>query len=216
MLGEHRRRHWGNVDAVAWHSSGTLLASHAYDDGVRVWDVATDREVAHFNDALCFAFAPKDQVLALGRPNGTVTLWDLATGMERGGYVQHEGFVVALAYSADGRSIASAGRDKTAKVWASETGKEIARYADNPGDAEWLAFAPDPKALAASYRVAPGQPRQVKVWNRATGQPTILSSKDSETPQQAPFAPDGRHLATANRNGTIYIFRLETTAKPRP
>jgi hypothetical protein len=57
-------------------------------------------------------------MLASGGIDRTVRLWEVATGKERWRYEGHLGPVVKLAFSADGRRLASAGGDTSALVWS--------------------------------------------------------------------------------------------------
>ena len=63
----------------------------------------------------------------------------------------HTGLVVALAYSPDGRTLASASADGTARLWDLATGKLTATLQSLEARAYCVAFAPDGKTLAVGY-----------------------------------------------------------------
>jgi hypothetical protein len=71
------------------------------------------------DDSLTHALAvsPDGRVLATGGSEGTVGLWELATGKELRKLKGHDGPVLAVAFSADGRRLLSGSRDTTALIW---------------------------------------------------------------------------------------------------
>jgi hypothetical protein len=71
----------------------------------------------HPGGVVALAYSPDGRVLATGGSEGTVGLWDLATGKELRKLKGHDGAVLALAFSADGRRLISGGRDTTALIW---------------------------------------------------------------------------------------------------
>jgi hypothetical protein len=71
------------------------------------------------------ALAPNGRMLAAGGADGTVTLWELATGQQRATLRGHAGNVYALAFAVCG-GLASGGDDGTVKVWDLMAGRELA------------------------------------------------------------------------------------------
>ena len=69
------------------------------------------------------AFSPSGDVVASAGADGTVRLWDVATGEERGILRGHTDAVWAVAFSSDGQTLASASWDKTVRLWEVTRGK---------------------------------------------------------------------------------------------
>lgn len=104
---------------------------------------------------LCYAVARSDSGgLAVGRADGRVDLLD-GDGKERRAAVhQHSGPVLAVAFSPDGRWLASAGRDGLIKLSATGTPEKIRSLLDHTAGVESLAFSPDSRFLVSGSRDA--------------------------------------------------------------
>lgn len=115
----------------------------------------------------------------------------------------HTNAVVAVAFSPDSKTLASASYDGTLKLWDITTGKERATLGEYRGCLGCVAFSSDGKTLASG---AIGSPiyfpdlEQVKLWDVATGKERA-TLQGAEAVWSVAFSPDGKTLASAG--GTI-------------
>jgi WD40 repeat protein len=138
---------------IAFSPDGAKLAT-AGGNSVKIWDAATGDELVSLQllppelYAYTVAFSPGGNHLAVGMRFGRGSgVWDAATGerlFELGG---HTASVLALAYSSDGRQIATGSIDGTIRLWDADTGEP--QIILQGIVANFLAFSPDDTRLAA-------------------------------------------------------------------
>jgi WD40 repeat protein len=128
--------------------------------------------------------------------------------------LRHGSDIWSIAFSPDGKILASGGGDNTIRFWSPATGKEIRRFR---GHQDWvlcIAFSPDGKTLVSGSR-----DKTVRLWDRATGNELRRLTKHKSEVHLVIFAPDGKFLASAdhrhdadraNHTGTARIWDLET------
>src|SRR5205085_8416291 len=113
----------------------------------------------------------------------------------------HIGPVLSVAYSPDGKRLATASGD-TVKIWDAQTGKEIVSipwFAEgfSPG-VLGVAFSPDGNRLAGAR---PGSKGEVKIWDAQTGQELLSIEKQFPPSQAVAFSPDGARVAASGSRG---------------
>jgi sugar lactone lactonase YvrE/tRNA A-37 threonylcarbamoyl transferase component Bud32 len=144
------------------------------------------------------AFSPDGRRLASA--DGTVKVWDVATGQET---LTLKGYVVA--FSPDGRRLASASTDQTVKVWAAATGQELLTLKGHKKSVTSVAFSPDGRRLASG-----SVDWTVKVWDVATGQESLTLKGHTHVVDSVAFSPDGRRLASASTDQTVKVWDAAT------
>jgi eukaryotic-like serine/threonine-protein kinase len=142
------------VYAVAFAPDGRMLAAGTVVGTVKIWDVQTGRNLRTMPGQemiRTLAFSPDGRLLASGtsRPVGPVKLWDPSTGVEVVTLLGHTGTVYGLAFSADGKRLATASSDGTAKLWNVATGDEVFTLRGHAGEVMDVAFSPGGERLVS-------------------------------------------------------------------
>jgi WD40 repeat protein len=167
----------GLVLSLAYSPDGTLLArgdgtlqakGDDSESGVLLLDVRANKvsRVLAKNCELIHgvAFSKDGRRLAAGSHDGSVKVWDVATGDLVHTPAGHYGAVTQLAVSPDQRALASASADTTVRLWNLETGQEMRRL-DHSSSVRGVAWDTDGKSLhSCRNKVA------LERWNARTGQ----------------------------------------------
>jgi WD40 repeat protein len=200
-------------------ATGGWWEGQDWDEDARLWDVAAAREMAVLKQRddgpARVAFAPDGRLLAVARKTradgDTIALFDPMTGQAGPPISEAHGWHVSdLAFSPDGKTLATASWDRTVKVWDAATRR---RQAELSGQAwaEHVAFSPDGRTLAASW-----QDGTVRLWSTATQKErAALSGHRVGDVVALTFSADGTTLVTCGHSGPARLWDV-TTGKPRP
>jgi WD40 repeat protein len=159
-----RAQPFERVVTLSFSGDGKVLASCTSNDPFRLWDVATGKQLFQLPSGV-MVFSPHGQLLASWGPaDNTIRIQDAATRKERR-LEGHSDDVTYVAFSPDGKTLASTARDQTLRFWDVGTGKQRFVHKQQGELIETLAFSPDGKLLAS----APGPNGQIQLWDPATG-----------------------------------------------
>jgi RNA polymerase sigma factor (sigma-70 family) len=196
--------------AVAFVGDGKTLASGGLE-GVTLWDLDKRQERASFKGQgllglYGLAIARGGKVLATADvEGGTVTLWDVTTGKELATLLGHQGSVRCVAFSPDGKTLASGGEDKTVRLWDVVAKKERAAQAAHEGSVNAVAFSPDGKTVATG-----SGDNVVKLWDVVELKPLGTLEGHAARVTALAYARDGKTLAAGGANATVQLWDVAT------
>lgn len=114
------------------------------------------------------------------------------------------GIIYSVAYSPDGKHVASAGVDPIVKIWSVEDGSLAQTLEGNRSFVNALAYSPDGKTLATA-----AEDGVIKLWDTETGACKRTWSGHREAASSLAFFPDGTRLASAGGDGMLRLWRLK-------
>ncbi|MCA2667654.1 MAG: hypothetical protein IM486_08400 [Microcystis sp. M114S2] len=156
------------VSSVSFSPDSKILASGIGDDGIKLWNVETGKEIralqGHNSWVSEVSFSPDGKILASGSGDDTIKLWNVETGKEISTLKGHHREVYSVSFSPDGKILASGSADNTIKLWSVETGKEIRTLKGHDNYVYSVSFSPDGKTLASG-----SEDGTIKLWNGSNG-----------------------------------------------
>ncbi len=159
------------------------------------------------------AFSPDNARLA-STDETWIDVWDLATGEKLHTLQGHTTTIRGIAYSPDGRWLASGSEDRNVILWNAATGKTEFILTGHHAPVTCLAFAPDGRSLLSAD--ASGA---LKFWHVATGQPLCDLEQQPHGYFRIAFSPDGRRLAWklyGNGFGILDLMNSDKSLAPVP
>jgi WD40 repeat protein len=207
--------HETKVVSLAFSPDGRLLAStelseHINNSRMKLWDPATGKELFHLRSqegrmgTHVDTFSPDGKTLA-SQVGHDVRFLDLNTFQTSQLRTAHLGFVCCLAYSPDGRILATGSADRTIKLLEPQTGQERATLLGHRDFVTALAFSPDGKTLVSGSRNG-----ELKLWDVFTGRELFPLSGHTGVCSIV-FSADGTRMVTAggaaDRSGEVSIWR---------
>ncbi len=210
-----------NVFGLAFRPDGKQLAV-GISRVVKLLDTADGTELASLNAGPNFlfrlAFSPDGKQLAASagstRNLGEVWVWDAVMRQPVFCLTGPAEAVLTVAYSADGRLLASAGGGTTGSkpgsvvLWEKDTGRKLLTLAGHPDTVYGLAFSPAGRRLVSGGGAGRGRnkPGTLKLWEVATGQEVSQLTGHAGPIFGVAFSPDGRRLATASGDRTLRLW----------
>ena len=151
------------------------------------------------------AFHPGGKRLAVAG-SGVVEIWDLDTATKVRDLKGHTKWVYGVAFSPDGKTLATGGWDRTVKLWDVDAGGERSTIFAHEGFVLDLAFSPDGHNLATA-----SEDRSLKLWEVPSGRLLAAFHGHTDFVQAVAFRPGGREVATGSLDGSLRFWDLRAS-----
>ncbi len=206
---------------------GQTLISNPTDFGaVYVWQATTGRQLHKFepkpldtisNSFTSIDFSPDGELVAAGREDGTIRIWNVENGNEvhllaqpqLGESISED--VKAVVFSPDGRTLLAVGDGFEAlaaeqeyypvRLWDVSTSRVTRLFRGHSDIVLCAAFSPD-----GQYAVTGGRDRTAILWNVSEGKEVKLLDAHTSWVTAVAFTSDGRHVLTGSQDRTVRVW----------
>ena len=218
-----------NIWSIASCPQGKMLATGGDDKIVTLWDAVTGRCLktlsGHRDSVWSVSFSPQGNARSIAMPSGsiasgsvdgTVRLWDVATGQCLKILQKHNTSIVrAVAFSPDGQILASASADSSIHLWDVTTGQALKILQGHLKPVSSVAFSPIPQPPddlggAGGILASGSDDKTVKLWDVTTGECILTCKGHTNWVQSVAFSPDGQIVASGSDDQTVRLWDVTT------
>ena len=204
------------VSSVAWSPDGKYIASSSWDTTVQVRQAESGSRIftyaGHSSPVHTVAWSPttSSDDLRIASGSGaaanadvdtTVQIWHAFTGNNPLLYRDHFYFVNAVAWSPDGKKMASASADTNVQVWNATTGSNILTYRGHTSKVNAVAWSPNGKRIASA-----SDDRTVQIWDATTGETIFTYQGHTKEVNSVAWSPNGKRIASASYDTTVHVW----------
>jgi WD40 repeat protein/transcriptional regulator with XRE-family HTH domain len=191
--------------AAALNAQATAVADFTRSEAQRLAAEANKLMLSN-GDANLIALLAIRSLTMQYTPSGDAVLTGLTTReAPPREFTGHQDGIFSVAFSPDGKDLATGSRDKTARLWDIASGQTIRVFSGHTADVNSVDFSPDGKYLLTS-----SDDKTARLWNITSGQTVQIFPGHTSIVYQAVFSPDGEYIATASGDLTARIWDITT------
>jgi WD40 repeat protein len=199
------------VQGLAWSPGGKVLAATQFGLALRRWEADTGKPLPGFEPPVGggyhnLDYSPDGKSLAVAWLSitfkGEARLLDAQTGKFLRAFAGQPSNIQKVAFSRDGKRLATGDWDGNVRLWDTRSGEEALRLAAHKGTVWALAWSADGRLITA------GSDGLVKVWDGRPDRQLLVVRHDLPLTAVA-YRPDGKELATAGVGG-LHLFAGES------
>jgi WD40 repeat protein/predicted Ser/Thr protein kinase len=211
------------VSSVAWSPDGKNIACGSWDTTVQVRQANSGSRLfiysGHTGPVHALAWSPSissspsEGSWRIASASGaagnadvdnTVQIWNAFTGDNPLIYRDHFYFVNAVAWSPNGKKIASASADTNVQVWNVDTGSNVLTYRGHSNKVNAVTWSPDGTRIASA-----SDDRTVQIWDATTGELIFAYQGHTKEVSSVAWSPNGKRIASAGHDGTVHVWNVE-------
>jgi WD40 repeat protein/predicted Ser/Thr protein kinase len=215
------RGHSQEVSAVAWSPDDFYIASGGSDKIVRVWRAKTEKLIyiysGHTDKLHCIAWSPDGTKIASAGKDRKVHIWDPTRELAKRSLLSsilsltrkietlnvHNGQIFSVAWSPEGRRIASASGDRRVLVSDVQSHRQLLSMGENSTTIKnSVVWSPKGEHIAIG-----GNDRAVQIWNVNSQKLTFTYSGHTGYVTTVSWSPDGTKIASAGSDRTLQVWQ---------
>ncbi|HEV3116065.1 MAG TPA: protein kinase, partial [Gemmataceae bacterium] len=203
------RGHGGPVNGVAFSPDGSRLVSIG-PERIRVWNATGPPGRLEVRPRLAkhgpVVLSPDGSRLAGITETGPPAVWD-STGRKCAELLEDVGRITCMAFSPDGKSLASGGTDRMVRIWDTGAGRLKRTLTGHSAGVTALCFSADGEQIASA-----DEDGTVKVWDQVAGTEKHCLERTERGIAVLAFGPDGRSLALGGKTGILELWDFDAAS----
>ena len=179
------------------------MVTGSADGTAKVWETATGKQLLSLEAHAWIraaAYSPEGRRFH-GSEDQTAKLWDTASGECLHTLTGHSGPVTSVAFSPDGRWVATASANQTTRVWETATGKYLFTLRGHNNGVFAVAFSPDGRRL-----VTGGNDNTARVWDAGSGKQLLVLRGHDGWVTSVAYSANGRQIVTGSSDMTATVW----------
>jgi WD40 repeat protein len=197
--------HARQINSAVFSPDGKLVLSGSDDKALKLWDVASGRELRSFTGhggaVNSVAISPNGRLVLSGSNDRSVRLWELVSGRELGKLVGHGDGVTAVAFTPNGRLALSGSWDRSLKLWDLATGRTIRSFAGHRDGVTSLAISADGKLALSGSR-----DKTLKLWDLESGSELRTFAGHGSQVNSVAFTADGKLAISGSGDHIVKLW----------